>query len=57
MRKVIGEASTGYESRNNIRKGIQANRKVKKGDIKNARSKAKGGAYYDESDGDFCKRF
>jgi len=49
MRKVIGEASTGYESRNNIRKGIQANRKVKKGDVKNARSKAKGGAYYDEN--------
>ena len=52
MRKVIGEASTSYESRNNIRKGLQANRKVKKGDVKNARSKAKGGAYYDE-DGTF----
>ena len=54
MRKVIGEASTGYESRNNIRKGIQANRKVKKGDVKNARSKAKGGGYY-KSDGEFVK--
>ena len=52
MRKVIGEASTAYESRTNIRKGIQANRKVKKGDIKNARSKAKGGGYY-TSGGEF----
>ena len=52
MRKVIGEASTAYESRTNIRKGIQANRKVKKGDIKNARSKAKGGGYY-TSNGEF----
>jgi hypothetical protein len=52
MRKVTGEASTAYESRNNLRKGIQANRKVKKGDIKNARSKAKGGAYY-KADGTF----
>tara|TARA_R110002073_G_scaffold16051_3_gene62335 strand:+ start:493 stop:1668 length:1176 start_codon:yes stop_codon:yes gene_type:complete len=54
MRQVIGEASTAYESRNNIRKGIQANRKVKKGDIKNARSKAKGGGYY-KNDGTFVK--
>ena len=54
MRQVIGEASTAYESRNNTRKGIQANRKVKKGDIKNARSKAKGGGYY-KSDGEFVK--
>ena len=54
MRQVIGEASTAYESRNNIRRGIQANRKVKKGDIKNARSKAKGGGYY-KNDGTFVK--
>ena len=46
MRKVEGEASTAYESRNNLRKGVQANRKVKKYEIKNARSKKKGGGYY-----------
>ena len=49
-----GQTQQAYESRNNIRRGIQANRKVKKGDIKNARSKAKGGGYY-KSDGEFVK--
>ena len=49
MRQVIGEASTAYESRSNIRKGTQANRKVKSSEIKNARSKAKGGGYYKTS--------
>ena len=46
MRKVEGEASTAYQSRSNIRKGLQANRKVKRSEIKNARSKKKGGGYY-----------
>mgnify|MGYP001288132846 CR=1 FL=1 len=46
MRKVEGEASTAFASRNNLRKGVQANRKVKKYEIKNARSKKKGGGYY-----------
>ena len=50
MRQVIGEASTAYESRNNIRRGTQANRKTKKAEIKNAKSKAKGGAYYKSSE-------
>ena len=49
-----GQTQQAYESRNNIRRGIQANRKVKKGDIKNARSKAKGGGYY-KNDGTFVK--
>jgi len=49
MRKVEGEASTAFASRNNIRRGTQANRKVKSSEIKNARSKAKGGGYYKTS--------
>ena len=49
-----GQTQQAYESRNNIRRGLQANRKVKKGDIKNARSKAKGGGYY-KSGGEFVK--
>ena len=49
-----GQTQQAYESRNNIRRGIQANRKVKKGDIKNARSKAKGGGYYKDG-GEFVK--
>ena len=50
MRKVEGEASTAFASRNNIRRGTQANRKTKKAEIKNAKSKAKGGAYYKSSE-------
>ena len=49
-----GQTQQAYESRNNIRRGIQANRKVKKGGVKNARSKAKGGGYY-KNDGEFVK--
>lgn len=44
-----GEVQTAYESRNNLRRGTQVNRKTKKAEIKNARSKAKGGGYYKTS--------
>lgn len=60
MRKVEGEASTAFASRNNIRRGTQANRKVKSSEIKNARSKAKGGGYYEtitDADGNTTRKF
>lgn len=56
-----GQAQTAFESRNNLRRGLQANRKTKKAEIKNARSKAKGGGYYKTSapdaDGNTTREF
>tara|TARA_R100000541_G_C1878654_1_gene81987 strand:- start:16 stop:1017 length:1002 start_codon:yes stop_codon:yes gene_type:complete len=47
-----GQVQTAYQSRNNLRRGFQANRKLKRGEWKTAKARSKGKAYYKDSEPD-----